>query len=324
MSVSKLQTPSDEEFFNTLKDRASEAYSLLSQFKGLDRSGKLAALELISGQVALSFRDPPVRMLLDGSTRCAPLERITMGRYEEHESEIMCRLLADSTGVVLDVGAHVGWFGIRLSVETKVRAIHMFEPIPDTYAILTRNVGLNNHGNLFSHNVGMCDVEGKDSFYYSNPDSALASRRALLKTDTNWRRISADVTTIDKFCSTNADPDVAVIKCDVEGDELAVLRGATSVIQRCRPILLVEVFDPWCRAFGYSGRDILSFLAQLGFNAFAGREDGGLEPFLFQKLERQRACRSLDYNVFFLHQQKHSALIKTLSTVNESADWVPL
>lgn len=49
---------------------------------------------------------------------------------------------------------------------------------------------------------------------------------------------------IRPYCNFRLDDiikdDVGFIKIDVEGHELAVLKGATSLINRCRPVLLVE------------------------------------------------------------------------------------
>ena len=63
---------------------------------------------------------------------------------------------------------------------------------------------------------------------------------------------------------------VDFIKCDVEGAELLVLRGAQSTLRRFRPKLFLEIDDRWVRSFGWTTADVLSFLRQIGYSYFYG------------------------------------------------------
>lgn len=56
-----------------------------------------------------------------------------------------------------------------------------------------------------------------------------------------------------------ADSPVGMIKIDVEGGELRVLRGASLTLERCHPILFIEAHGPAAR------RGILGFLGPLGY-----------------------------------------------------------
>lgn len=56
-----------------------------------------------------------------------------------------------------------------------------------------------------------------------------------------------------------------LIKCDVEGAELLVLRGAESFLRRAAPVLLISVHPPVLPAYGHCTTDIEAFLKRLGY-----------------------------------------------------------
>ena len=56
------------------------------------------------------------------------------------------------------------------------------------------------------------------------------------------------------------------IKCDVEGAEMLVLRGATRTLEKFSPILHLEVFEEWTRAFGYTPNDLMDLLQSSGYS----------------------------------------------------------
>jgi hypothetical protein len=52
------------------------------------------------------------------------------------------------------------------------------------------------------------------------------------------------------------------MKCDVEGHELAVLRGAEQTLRRCLPTILIEIEQ---RHQGGDIRETFAFLTDLGY-----------------------------------------------------------
>jgi FkbM family methyltransferase len=57
-----------------------------------------------------------------------------------------------------------------------------------------------------------------------------------------------------------------LLKCDVEGAELLVLRGAEGLLRRDKPTLLVSVHPPALPSYGHSPADVRSFLTALGYS----------------------------------------------------------
>jgi hypothetical protein len=65
--------------------------------------------------------------------------------------------------------------------------------------------------------------------------------------------------TIDGFRAGHPNGRVRLIKCDVEGAELMVLRGAASTIDTSRPLVFCEIYDEYCAHYGYSSREVFEF-----------------------------------------------------------------
>ena len=184
------------------------------------------------------------------------------------------RLPADAT--VLDVGAHVGEHAIPLAAGTDRRVV-AFEPNGESADRLARNAARNGLDERIDlRRAGLGDERGSLPFYRSTFSKCSAFDRDRA---TRWGARVAAVETVPVYRldgligdvdadgdvtadgdtstvgDTSADGDATAevvgepvpppdaIKVDVEGHELAVLRGAEATLRTHRPLLVVEVHD---------------------------------------------------------------------------------
>jgi hypothetical protein len=61
---------------------------------------------------------------------------------------------------------------------------------------------------------------------------------------------------------------IDLLKCDVEGAELLVLRGAESSLRRFRPRIFLELDERWTTSFGWMPGDVIRFLRGIGYKHF--------------------------------------------------------
>lgn len=85
---------------------------------------------------------------------------------------------------------------------------------------------------------------------------------------------------LDHYADENDLLRVDFVKMDVEGAELAVLKGATEMLERRpRPVVFCEVYDIRTRPWGYPAREIVEFLRQRGYRWFIPSPGGDATPF---------------------------------------------
>ena len=138
----------------------------------------------------------------------------------------------DSRLVVCDVGANVGdWAAAAVSCLAPRVTVFAFEPSPVTFQSLLARAG-SLHGTRCL-NFGLSDVNGTSSLYVVDGQSGLASLYARdLRHVGLASHFEAEVPvrTLDAFASENGLTRIHLLKLDVEGHELKVLRGAQSLL----------------------------------------------------------------------------------------------
>jgi hypothetical protein len=90
--------------------------------------------------------------------------------------------------------------------------------------------------------------------------------------------VAVRVRTLDNWADEEGIDRVDFIKLDVEGAELSVLKGATGLLARKRPVLLVEVAPVRTAAWGYDAREIVQFLQSTAYDSFQILDEGKLSP----------------------------------------------
>jgi len=110
--------------------------------------------------------------------------------------------------------------------------------------------------------------------------------------------VQCRVETLDAVARAQGIARVDLIKCDVEGSELFVLRGVAETIRRDQPIIMLEMLRKWARVFDYHPNDIIAFLGDLGYRCWSW--DGAD---LIPVPAVDDACTQT--NFFFLHDARH-------------------
>ena len=117
----------------------------------------------------------------------------------------------------------------------------MFEPLPVNQIALKRLCELNPNLPLevMPFAIGNSDDAAQLTILLDTSMAKLSTSKFQPETASD-RRTSVDIRRIDTLVSTGTCPPPNVIKIDVEGAEIDVLRGARSVLKRARPIIFLE------------------------------------------------------------------------------------
>jgi FkbM family methyltransferase len=155
-------------------------------------------------------------------------------------------------------GATVGEM-VRVAPEGRVVA---FEPIPALHAELvaafpTADV----------RNVALSDETGHATFHYVvSADGLSGLRRRSYPGKQDVREITVRTARLDDELPEDFDP--SLIKIDVEGAELQVLRGALGTLERHRPVVVFEHGVGAADHYGTSSGDVWDLFAGVGMRIF--------------------------------------------------------
>lgn len=208
---------------------------------------------------------------------------------------------------VIDVGANAGVYTYLLS--RLGCQVESFEPLT-YYSKLLESAELRN---VDVHNVALSDSEGEGTIHVPVIDGLQRRARASIQ-GTSDAAISQAVTfaPLDIYGFS----DVRFMKIDVEGHEMAVLRGAKGTIQKSNPVVLIEIEEH--RLAGMRIEDFFSWFYGLGYKGYfyRGRSLQSIESF---DVKRDQAVVDRNYkhatfinNFLFMPFGKETALPERL------------
>lgn len=176
---------------------------------------------------------------------------------------LLARVRPDA--VVFDVGANVGWWTVPLA-RRLARAggrVIAFEPVPANRARLEWAIAANAVGaNVLVAPVALGDKPGELGMWLKSEETGAGSGTAALVTGDGPVHLRVPVVALDSWAAefdiTNCD----LMKLDIEGAELMMLRGAERFIARTRPLIFGEFEAYWLSTFGATFLDVAAWASR--------------------------------------------------------------
>jgi FkbM family methyltransferase len=151
----------------------------------------------------------------------------------------------ENKGVFVDIGANVGIYS--LSASQVFNKVYSFEPSSATFHLLKQNIILNKSDNITAMNMALSNTIGVVDLHHNPLNNGGASLNkpgndTIRKhADYDWSRTeSVKVDKLDNVCS-NIDGRIDLIKIDVEGRDISVIKGGLEIIKLHNPLIYVEV-----------------------------------------------------------------------------------
>jgi FkbM family methyltransferase len=281
-----------------------------SDFSKTLEGTEIAKIEIEDGKVVFTSRKTDlhpggVKFYVDIlDKRITPVDTFNFDQYELEDSEMLYKLVSEKD-TIFDIGANIGWYSNHLSKKLPGATIYSFEPIPETFAQLTKNTELNKSANIKLNNFAFSDAIQTLTFYYSPTITGASSSQNITEND-GMVKLECKANTIDNFIKENNIAQLNFIKCDVEGAEFMVYKGGAATIAAHKPVVFTEMLRKWAAKFGYHPNDIIAFYKNFGYNCYTAH-NGKLQPF------DTVTESTTETNFFFLHPDKHAEKIKSLS-----------
>ena len=185
-------------------------------------------------------------------------------------------------GTVIDIGANIGVFGIRLSQKNPNIHIHCFEPIPDIYKVLKKNSELHSNKYFQTYMMGLSNTNKELNFtYYPNSPALSTAQPEIWDLDesnftaavkgnilamqsqfwwtkliptflipiiikylkANKKKIKSQVITLSHFIEQKSISIIDLLKIDCEGEEINVLHGIKEKHWKLINTIIMEVND---------------------------------------------------------------------------------
>jgi FkbM family methyltransferase len=160
----------------------------------------------------------------------------------EYERKVFNKLFEVSKSglVFIDVGAHIGRYSFPIAKLVGGNGLVVaIEPDPLAFKALLMGIKLNNLCNVLALNIAIGDTEGKAILC----QKLVTATSSIIEFDKCQKFIEVPLRRLDSVVEELKLRHVDVIKIDVEGAEIQVLKGAINTIARFKPFLVVEVRD---------------------------------------------------------------------------------
>jgi FkbM family methyltransferase len=186
----------------------------------------------------------------------------------------------EGASIFADVGGHIGYYSCIAGVLNPRLKIFCFEMNRRLVPLIKNNLEANALRDAVvvpspvadKHRLVSYDGMSKSGGQSIHAESQLAQKHA--------KRVYTETVTLDGyFGERGIVPDI--IKIDVEGAEMDVLRGASSLLKQARPLLFLELHPTKLAGFSSSVPEIVEYLGQAGYSFYKTsyfRLDGTLEP----------------------------------------------
>jgi len=165
-----------------------------------------------------------------------------LGTHEPNVMNVLNQTLKDDM-FVIEIGSHIGYFSLYLSYKLKNKGkLILFECSPGVAKLLKRNLKLNNFDTFTKvEEMAVSDQNSTIDLYITDNEEG-ATHSLIGGLAGKGSKIEIQTITLDNyFIKNDINTKVDFIKIDAEGAEGLILRGAKDIIEKYKPLILIEM-----------------------------------------------------------------------------------
>lgn len=204
-------------------------------------------------------------MFVAAEDNCVGRSLTDYGEWSQSEIDLIQQIIRPGS-LVLDIGANVGYHTLAFSKAVgPTGRVVSFEPQPGIFQLLATNIAINDLSNVTALNMALGEARGivdMPPFNYEGSQNygALDIRKMLKDERSVAQYTPVPLQKLDEIAYAR---NASLIKADVEGMELAVLRGGMELIRRRQPALFLENNAP-----DESSEQLLTFLSEIKYDCY--------------------------------------------------------
>ena len=246
--------------FETLRYRGIGA--LTSAIYGII---KIQLFSRLLGKRFLSHQVYDYRLLLDTKDRGISRTLLLFGK-RELEHRIMLQEIVKEGSRIFDIGANIGYYAVMEALMVgKEGEVIAIEPSPSNVRLLEKNVALNDQKNIRIVSAAVSDIDGSKTFFLSDKSNLGTFHNVGSGIEhLNGQTVDVNTLSLDTLAAQFGAPDL--IRMDVEGHEVAVLRGLIDLLNKT-PTKPTVIFETHLSRYNNNNdmRSLLLELFQLGY-----------------------------------------------------------
>lgn len=191
-------------------------------------------------------------------TKISPL---AIDKIYEQETTLFFRNYLRSGDTVFDVGANIGYFSLEFArLVGNSGKVVSFEPHPQIFKVLSRNITRNNYQNVSLKNVACGQKTGTVQLFLSGQNEG---NHKIIDSPNNKGAVDVPLIRLNDYIREKMP---RIIKMDIEGAELIALKGIDSELLNINNIDFVIEYHPYEMAFfKIEGKELLDFLSDYGY-----------------------------------------------------------
>ncbi len=183
-----------------------------------------------------------------------------------HEQKVTMMLIdaLQNARCFVDVGTNLGWYTCIASKCMPNGIVYGFEMDDLNFGLLQKNLQVNCAANVEAHHAAISDSAGTVSYERSGSTPSPFFRMKEGARSATSKTVTVSSFPLDHFFDqTKTQPDV--MKIDVEGAELSVLKGMTRILRDQKPKLFLEIHPTYLKSQASSTEELLTLLIGFGY-----------------------------------------------------------
>ncbi len=163
--------------------------------------------------------------------------------FKENDHFLISEFSGKDANLVIDLGANEGYYTLKLKQNNPKCKVIAVEPNPLAFEILEKNIKSNKLSNVILVNKAVCSKNGKITFEIVENVSAIGGKdlgimsRSWLKKEM-VKKVKVDCITLNKLLQNYKIDRVDILKLDVEGMELEILKSSKNLLNKIHKIVV--------------------------------------------------------------------------------------
>ncbi|HEY6504857.1 MAG TPA: FkbM family methyltransferase [Chitinophagaceae bacterium] len=169
--------------------------------------------------------------------------------------------------IIFDIGANIGQTSLTMWKSLKHCRIYSFEPYPETYQKMLKNISLNNaRKSIIPVDIALGSKEEEVAMFQHCEVNSGSNTIVFddLSNKSGLKKIR--MMSLDQYVNNAGLERMDFIKIDVEGFEYEVLCGAVETLAKWKPSLFVEIDDNNLSEHGSSVNQVIEKLKEMGYD----------------------------------------------------------